>query len=37
MYTFTDRTNTRAISTSNTESYQQFVGDLLRFQLQWNY
>lgn len=37
MYTFTDRTNTRAISVANTESYQQFVGDLLRFQLQWNY
>jgi hypothetical protein len=37
MYTFTDRTNTRAISSANTESYQQFVGDLLRFQLQWNY
>jgi hypothetical protein len=37
MYTFTDRTNTRAISVANTESYQQFVGDLLCFQLQWNY
>ncbi len=37
MYTFTDRTNTRAISTANTESYEQFIGDLLRFQLQWNY
>lgn len=37
MYTFTDRTNTRAIGSANTESYEQFVGDLLRFQLQWNY
>lgn len=37
MYTFTDRTNTRAISVANTESYEQFVGDLLRFQLQWSY
>jgi len=34
MYTITDRTNTRAISATDTLSYQQFRGDLLRFQLQ---
>ncbi len=34
MYTITDRTNTRAISTNDTLSYSQFDGDLLRFQLQ---
>lgn len=34
MYTITDRTNTRAIGTANTRSYEQFSGDLLRFQLQ---
>lgn len=37
MYTITDRTNTRAISSADTLSYQQFEGDLLRFQLQVNY
>lgn len=37
MYTFTDRTNTRAISTANTLSYTQFEGEGLRFQLQFNY
>jgi hypothetical protein len=37
MYTITDRTNTRAISTADTLSYQQFRGDLLRFQLQVKY
>lgn len=36
MYTFTDRTNTRAESIANQRSYEQFVGDLLRFQLQVN-
>jgi hypothetical protein len=34
MYTITDRTNTTAISSANTRSYQQFEGQLLRFQLQ---
>ena len=34
MYTITDRTNTRALSSANTLSYEQFRGDLLRFQLQ---
>jgi hypothetical protein len=34
MYTITDRTNTRAISSADTLSYRQFEGDLLRFQLQ---
>jgi hypothetical protein len=33
-YTITDRTNTTAISSANTRSYQQFEGQLLRFQLQ---
>ncbi len=37
MYTFTDRTNTEAVSTANIQSYGQFVGDLLRFQLQVSY
>lgn len=37
MYTITDRTNTRALSSANTLSYQQFRGDLLRFQLQVRY
>ncbi len=37
MYTITDRTNTQAISTANTKSYQQFEGSLLRFQLQFSY
>lgn len=36
-YTITDRTNTRAISTADTLSYQQFEGGILRFQLQFNY
>ena len=34
MYTMTDRTNTRAIGAANALSYEQFRGDLLRFQLQ---
>lgn len=34
MYTLTDRTNTRAFSSADTLSYGQFMGDLLRFQLQ---
>jgi len=34
-YLMTDRTNLRAFSTG--ESYNQFVGDVLRFQLQLNY
>lgn len=37
MYTFTDRTNTRALSSADTLSYGQFEGDLLRLQLQVNY
>jgi hypothetical protein len=37
MYTITDRTNTTAIGTANTLSYQQFEGQLLRFQCQLNY
>lgn len=37
MYTITDRTNTRALSSNNTLSYEQFRGDLLRFQLQVRY
>lgn len=37
IYTFADRTNTRSISQANTLSYGQFMGDLLRFQLQVNY
>lgn len=34
MYTITDRTNTRAISSPDALSYSQFDGNLLRFQLQ---
>lgn len=34
MYTITDRTNTRAMSSRNDLSYRQFEGDLLRFQVQ---
>lgn len=37
MYTVTDRTNTRALSSANTLSYESFRGDFLRFQLQFNY
>lgn len=37
MYVLTDRTNTRAISNSDSLSYQQFSGELARFQLQVNY
>jgi hypothetical protein len=37
MYSFTDRTNTTAIGTANTESYRQFVGNVLRCQFQYNY
>jgi Phosphate-selective porin O and P len=37
MYTLTDRTNTRALSRADTLSYQQFDGELARFQLQVNY
>jgi Phosphate-selective porin O and P len=37
MYTVTDRTNLNARSTANTLSYGQFDGDMLRFQLQFNY
>lgn len=37
MYTFTDRTNTQAVSAANQESYRQFVGEILRFQFQFNY
>ncbi len=37
MYTITNRTNTPAISSANTLSYEQFRGDVLRFQLQVKY
>lgn len=37
MYTITDRTNTRAISSDDALSYEQFRGDLARFQLQVRY
>jgi hypothetical protein len=37
MYTLTDRTNTRALSSANTRSYQAFEGELARFQLQVTY
>jgi hypothetical protein len=37
MYTITDRTNTQANSTANTRSYDQFSGQLMRFQAQVNY
>lgn len=36
-YTMTDRTNTNAINTAGVTSYQQFDGDMLRFQLQFSY
>jgi hypothetical protein len=36
-YTQTDRTNTNPIDRAGERSYQQFVGGLLRFQLQLNY
>jgi hypothetical protein len=37
MYTMTDRTNTSARSNANQLSYAQYVGDLLRFQVQLRY
>lgn len=37
MYTITDRTNTTARGTANTRSYQQFEGQMLRFQVQVTY
>jgi hypothetical protein len=37
MYTITDRTNTTAISSANTRSYEQFNGQMVRFQVQFNY
>lgn len=37
IYTFADRTNTLSRSQANTLSYGQFVGEVLRFQLQFNY
>lgn len=37
MYTVTDRTNTAAVNSADTLSYRQFDGELLRFQLQFNY
>ncbi len=37
MYTLTDRTNTRAISTANTRSYEQFEGSVIRCQVQFSY
>ena len=36
-YTHTDRTNTNPIDVAGQRSYGQFVGGLLRFQLQLNY
>jgi hypothetical protein len=36
-YTFTDRTNTRAMDDEGSRSYEPFVGQLLRFQFQVNY
>ncbi|MFN4257987.1 MAG: porin [Gemmataceae bacterium] len=36
-YTFTDRTNTRATTAAGVVPYRQFVGQLLRFQFQFNY
>lgn len=36
-YAITDRTNTRANSVANTLSYNQYDGQLMRFQLQINY
>lgn len=36
-YAFTDRTNTVAMSAANTDSYGQFVGQIARFQFQFNY
>jgi len=37
VYTFADRTNTVARSQANSLSYGQFVGEILRFQFQFNY
>ncbi len=37
IYTFTNRTNTVALGTSDTLSYEQFKGDLMRFQFQVSY
>jgi Phosphate-selective porin O and P len=37
MYTLTDRTNTTAFTDAGVRSYNQFEGQLLRVQLQWNY
>lgn len=37
MYTLTDRTNTTAYTDAGVQSYQQFEGQLLRVQLQFNY
>lgn len=37
MYTVTDRTNLRSISSADQLSYEQFQGELLRFQLQFNF
>lgn len=37
MYTVTDRTNTTAVNSTGVESYQQFEGQLARFQFQINY
>ncbi|WP_254512324.1 porin [Anatilimnocola floriformis] len=36
-YTITDRTNTTAFSQANVRSYQQFEGEILRCQFQFNY
>lgn len=37
MYTFTDRTNAQAMGVPGAQSYDQFVGQLMRFQFQFNY
>jgi hypothetical protein len=37
MYTFTDRTNTTAVDRVGTVPYQQFMGNILRMQFQFNY
>ncbi len=36
-YVFTDRTNTTALSTAGTPSYEQFIGSIFRMQLQFSY
>ena len=36
-YSLVDRTNTTAINSANTLSYNNFQGHVIRFQLQWNF